>query len=267
MNSEVKSAGRVLDLLDHLAECREPVRLSEVVEALALPKSSAHGLMQTLVARGRVTRDAAGRYSLVEAARHGFPFRGHEEPLVVTAMPHMQRLRDESGETVLLSTLNARGDIRRLAKCVSHQPVRYDINLDSPIAGYCTATGRALLAFAAADVIEAYFARVQIHSYTAFTVTEIDRLRAILAKVRCDGYAINDQEFITGSTGIAVPIFDAAGKVVGALNLGTLTSRFVQRREELILLVRTSGEAISRELGYRRPSRSANKRARPAGSG
>lgn len=261
MNSEVKSAGRILDMLDFLAECREPVRLSEIVDRLALPKSSAHGLIQTLIVRGHVTRDASGRYMLVEAARHGFPFRRHEEPLVVVAMPHMERLRNESGETVLLSTFNARGDIRRLAKCVSNQPVRYDVKLDSPIAAYCTATGRVLLAHASPEAVEAYFTRVQILSYTGFTVTELKRLRAILAKVRRDGYAINDQEFITGSTGIAVPLFDASGSAVAALNLGTLTSRFVRRREELILLVRRTGDRISRELGYRQSPNQENKRA------
>lgn len=250
MNSEVKSAGRILDLLDYLAQCREPVRLSRIVEELALPKSSAHGLMQTLVARGRVCRDATGRYMLVEAARHGFPFHRHEEPLVATAMPHMQALRDETGETIILSTLSARGDIRRLVKCVSRQPVRYDVNLDSPIATYCTATGRVLLAHAPADVVEGYFARVQLLPYTAFTVTDRVRLRAILDQVRQDGYAVNDQEFITGSTGLAVPVFGAGGAVVAALNLGTLTSRFHARREALILIMRNAGERISRELGF-----------------
>lgn len=251
MNSEVKSAGRILDMLDYLAECREPVRLSDIIAGLGLPKSSAHGLMQTLVVRGHVTRDPVGRYMLVEAARHGFPFRRHEEPLVGVVMPHMEQLRNDTGETVLLSTLTARGDIRRLAKCVSHEPVRYDVKLDSPIAAYCTATGRVLLAHASPEVVEAYFARVQILSYTGFTVTELERLRTILAKVRRDGYAVNDQEFITGSTGVAVPLFNADGNVVAALNLGTLTSRFVRRREELILLLRSSGDRISRELGYR----------------
>jgi len=139
------------------------------------------------------------------------------------------------------------------------------VKLDSPIAAYCTATGRVLLAYAPPDVVEAYFARVQILSYTGFTVTELKRLRTILAKVRRDGYAVNDQEFITGSTGVAVPLFDADGSVVAALNLGTLTSRFVRRREELMLLLRTAGDRISRELGYRNPAgQTARLTVRPA---
>jgi len=251
MNSEIKSAARVLDLLEYLAARRAPVRLSQIVDDLALPKSSAHGLVQTLVMRGHVVRNAAGAYALVESVRHGFPFTRQEEPLVVTAMPVMEKLRDETGETVILSTLNARGDMRRLAKCVSPHPVRYDIKIDSPIAAYCTATGRVLLAFAPREVVDEYFERVQILSYTPFTETDVGRLRSTIEKVRRDGYALNEQEFITGSTGIAAPVFDAGGAAVAAINLGTLTSRFLARREQIILLVRSAADALSRRLGYK----------------
>ncbi|AYG62806.1 IclR family transcriptional regulator [Rhizobium jaguaris] len=251
MNSEVKSAGRILDILEYMAERREAVALSQIIRDLTLPKSSAHGLIQTLTARGHLVQDAAGRYMLVEAGRHGFPFRRHEEPLIVTATPFMERLRDLSGETVLLSTMNAHCDVRRLAKCVSHHPVRYDVNMDAAISAYCTATGRVMLAYAPQPTVEDYLSRVRFLSYTRYTITELQDIRDILAKVRRDGYAINDQEFVTGSTGIAAPLFDANGNVVAALNLGTLTSRYVERREALLLMLRSTADEISRSLGYR----------------
>lgn len=251
MNSEVKSAGRILDILEYMSGLREAAPLSQIVRDLRLPKSSAHGLIQTLAARGHVVQDASGRYMLVEAGRHGFPFRRHEEPLVVTAMPFMERLRDESGETVLLGTINAHCDIRRLAKCVSHHPIRYDVNMDAAIAPYCTATGRVLLAHAPPQALEDYLSRVQFLSYTRYTVTDVRQIRELLAKVRRDGYAINDQEFITGSTGIAAPVFDGTGNVVAALNLGTLTSRYIERQEALLLMLRSAADRISRALGYK----------------
>jgi DNA-binding IclR family transcriptional regulator len=251
MNSEVKSAGRVLDLLEYLAGLREAVSLSQIVRDLKFPKSSAHGLLQTLAARGHIVQDSAGHFMLVEASRHGFPFRRHEEPLVVTALPFMERLRDLSGETVLLGTMNAHCDIRRLAKCVSHHPVRYDVNMDAAITAYCTATGRVLLAHAPKQVLDGYLSRVQFLSYTRYTVTDVSQIRKVLTKVRRDGYALNDQEFVTGSTGIAAPVFDQDGSAVAALNLGTLTSRYVERREELLLMLRSAADEIGRALGYR----------------
>ncbi|CDZ39601.1 Pca regulon regulatory protein PcaR [Neorhizobium galegae bv. officinalis] len=252
MNSEIKSAGRILDLLEYMASRREAVPLAQIVRDLSFPKSSAHGLVQTLAARGHVVQDDAGRYMLVEASRHGFPFRRHEEPLVVVAKPFMEKLRDESGETILLATMNAHCDIRRLAKCVSRHRVRYDVNLDAAIAAYCTATGRVLLAFTPKEALEHYLSRVQLLSYTRYTVTDIERIREMLVKIRRDGYALNDQEFVTGSTGIAAPIFDGNGAVVAALNLGVPTVRYNERREGFLLMVRSAADDISRALGYRR---------------
>lgn len=252
MNSEIKSAGRILDLLEYMASRREAVPLAQIVRDLSFPKSSAHGLVQTLAARGHVVQDDAGRYMLVEASRHGFPFRRHEEPLVVVAKPFMEKLRDESGETILLATMNAHCDIRRLAKCVSRHRVRYDVNLDAAIAAYCTATGRVLLAFTPKEELEHYLSRVQLLSYTRYTVTDIERIREMLVKVRRDDYALNDQEFVTGSTGIAAPIFDGSGGVVAALNLGVPTVRYNERREGFLLMVRSAADDISRALGYRR---------------
>ena len=46
-------------------------------------------------------------------------------------------------------------------------------------------------------------------------------------------------------------MFDAAGEVVAALNLGTLTVRFLPRREQIILWVRSAADTLSRKLGYK----------------
>ena len=248
MNHEVKSAGRILDILEYMTTLRDGVALSQIMRDLGFPKSSTHGLLQTLMSRGHVVQDNAGKYILVEASRRGFPFRRNEEPLVVLAMPFMQQLRDLCGETVLLATMNANCDIRRLSKSVSHHPVRYDVSMDSAIVPYCTAIGRVLLAFGPKEAVESYLTRTTFLSYTRFTVTNRDQIRKMLAKVRRDGYAINDQEFITGSTGLAAPLYDASGQVIAAVNLGTLTSRYVVRREELLLMLRDTADQISQAL-------------------
>ena len=68
MNDNVKSAARVLDILELLARSDEPMALKDLVSVLALPKSSAHALLRTLQSRGYVERDAADRYALNESA-------------------------------------------------------------------------------------------------------------------------------------------------------------------------------------------------------
>lgn len=250
MNSEVKSAARVLELVELLAASARPLALKEIVAELDFPKSSAHALAQTLVSRGYVVQDASERYALAESCRHGFAGRAREARLIATARPIMEALRDNSGETVMLCVRAPRSEIKRLAKCVSQQAVRYDIDLAAPTAVYCTASGRILLAHAGQEAIEAYLECTSLVAHTPFTVTDPARLREILAAVRRDGIAMSNQEFVFGSTGVAAPVRNREGEVIAALNLGTVTIRFELKKAALIAAVKQAANRLSRRLGW-----------------
>jgi IclR family transcriptional regulator, pca regulon regulatory protein len=250
MNPEVKSAARTLELIEYLACCAEPVSLKQIAAELGYPKSSAHGLAQTLVSRGYAIQDSSERYLLVHGHRQSAAVRAREARLLAVAHPVMQALRDRSGETVLLSVRGSDGGIKRLAKCVSRQPERYDIDLDVPAASYCTAMGRVLLAHWEPAAIEGYLARTRLVAYTPFTVTDLARLREILVRVREEGVAVNDQEFVPGASGIAAPVHDGAGQLTAALNLGTPAARFHKRRDEILGAVKQAAAEVNSRLGY-----------------
>jgi DNA-binding IclR family transcriptional regulator len=252
MNHEVKSAARTLELIEYLARCAEPVSLKQIVAELGYPKSSAHGLAQTLVSRGYAIQDSSERYLLIHGHRQSAAARASEARLLAVAHPVMEALRDRSGETVLLSVRAGDGSIKRLGKCVSRQPEHYDIDLDRPAESYCTAMGRVLLAHWEPAAIEGYLARARLVAYTPFTVTDPVRLREIFAQVREEGVAVNDQEFVPGASGIAAPVHDGAGQVTAALNLGTPVARFHSRREEIVGAVKRAAAEVNRRLGHLR---------------
>jgi DNA-binding IclR family transcriptional regulator len=163
----------------------------------------------------------------------------------------MERLRDESGETVVLAVRTAGGQSRRLAKCVSRQAIRFDVELEGETDSYCTATGRLLLAHWDPALAEAYLARVNLMPRTPKTVTAPDAIRKILEDIRADGISICDEEHVTGSTGLAAPIRGRENKVVAALNLGVVAIRYHARPDELIALLKDSAARVSERLGYR----------------
>jgi DNA-binding IclR family transcriptional regulator len=105
MNDNVKSAARVLDILELLFRSEEPMALKDLVSILALPKSSAHALLRTLQSRGYVERDAADRYALNESLRQSSGWIGGPEAhLAAVARPVMDQLRDDLDETVFLES-------------------------------------------------------------------------------------------------------------------------------------------------------------------
>ncbi|MBL8700827.1 MAG: IclR family transcriptional regulator [Alphaproteobacteria bacterium] len=250
-SSEVKSAARVLEILELLTRVGEPVSFGEIAAELRLPKSSAHALLRTLVGRGYAERDDAERYVLAAPFRNGGWIGGADSHLAAVARPVMEELRARLRETVFLGARGTGGDVKILAKLVSPEQIRYDNDRPGLRPAWCTAMGRVLLAYWDAKATAAYLAKLRPRAITPRTVTDPDRLRAIIDRVRHDGFAVVEDEFATGGSGAAAPIHDGTGRVVAALNLATVTRRFPGARKKIIDGVVHGAQRISQRLGHR----------------
>jgi len=79
------------------------------------------------------------------------------------------------------------------------------------------------------EAIEAYLDRVRLVARTDRTITTTQKLGKLLKGVREDGHALLDQELEVGLRSIAVPVRDARGAVVAAMNVSTHASAFAGR--------------------------------------
>ena len=251
-SSEVKSAVRVLEILEFLARANKPVTLKTVVAELGYPKSSTFNLLATLVARAYVVRDDTESYRIHEAFRNGPGWvNGGEAHLIALAQPIMNALRDSEGETVFLGTRRRDGRVKVLAKSVSHQAVRFDSDLEGSDPAYCTAMGRVLLAYWSQDKVSSYLAKERIVPHTEKTIIDRVQIRRIIETVRETGFAISDEEAVAGGSGVAVPVYDASGEVIAALNIATISSRFATCRQRLLDAATRHAAELSLRLGYK----------------
>lgn len=252
MNALVKSAARVLDLLELLSSRAEPMRLNELVAFMGIPKSSAHGLVSTLVARGYIAKDSADRYTVVESFRQGFGWVGGFEGLLTSvSAPIVEEIRNQLDETVFVCVRTEQQNARLITKAVSRQPIRYDASEQSSLPGYGTVMGRVLLAWQSSDKVDDYFARTELKPFNDKTPTTEAEIRAALQKIRTNGYGTIVDEYANGGAGIAAPIRNAAGEVVAVLDIATVTARFELRHDEMLKAVLDGAERISLRLGYR----------------
>ncbi|MGE0717592.1 MAG: IclR family transcriptional regulator, partial [Alphaproteobacteria bacterium] len=250
--AEVRSAVRVLELLELLSRASAPMALKDVVAHLHLPKSSTHALLRTLVSRGYVERDDSDRYALIQAFREGAGWiGGHDAQLAAIARPFVEELRDSLRETIFLGARGPGGDVKTLVKLVSPETIRYDSDGSRPGPAYATAMGRTLLAHDDAERTEAYLARTALVPLTARTITDPAKLRAVLRRVRADGYCIVADELVIGGTGTSAPVFGADGRCVAALNAACVSSRYPKSRERVVAEVRRVAAALSQRLGHR----------------
>lgn len=251
MNSNIKSAVRVLDILETLSAHQAPARLGELARGLSIPKSSMHALLTTLVNRGYVQRDDADRYRIVESFREGFGWvGGFEAHLRAIALPIITATRDATGETVFVCIQRRDLDARLVCKAVSEQPIRYDAHEQSRLPGYATVMGRVLLAHADPAEVDAYFARTALRPTTPSSLVDEAAIRAELALIRDRGFGTIEEEYAQGGCGIAAPIRNAGGRVVAVVDIATVVQRYADRREEMREAVLDAAERISRRMGW-----------------
>lgn len=249
--NNVKSAERVLDLLELLSMHERPMRFIEIAAELGYPKSSLHGLLATLVNRSYVLRDHGDRYALVQSFREGFNWvGGFEAVLRRHAIPIMTAARDASGETVFLSVRDENQDARKVHKVVSKHPIRYDA-AEEAVPAYASVMGRVLLAHAPAHEVDAYFARVELRPFTDKSLTEEAAIRAVLQDIRERGYGIIEEEYAVGGCGIAAPVRDRSGNVVAVLDIATVVQRYELRKAEMLQCVLEAAAELGAKLGYR----------------
>jgi DNA-binding IclR family transcriptional regulator len=245
MNDTVKSAGRVLDILELFGSSERPLALREVSAILGLPKSSAHMLLGTLERRGYLIRSGRDGYKLPTSADgSGGCFDSVAAQVFRAAQPVLERLLKEIRETVVLGMPTPELDIRIVSHRVSPQAIRYDISDMPVIPGYCTAMGHMILCHLPEDQARAYLARTELTALTPRTVTDPEAIMARLRQCRARGYALNIGERFEGGSGAAVAICDGQGRPHAAMNIVTVTQRFRRLQPEIIAAL----AAASREL-------------------
>lgn len=213
----VPAVVQTFDVLDALAEYRDGLRLSDLVELLGLSKSTAHRLLSTLRELGVVTKDGEeGRYLLgsrlaLYAQTSGHPHTGLIAPFYATA----ERIRDRHDETIQLAVLSG-AEVTFVAYVETTQPVRLFARVGRRLPAHASASGKAILAFrdssALAPVLDAGLARL-----TDRTLTEEDRFQTELETIRSHGWATEIEESSRNLSCFSVPVLDASGSAVAAV--------------------------------------------------
>ncbi len=249
----IQVVDRALHALEELAEAPGGLGVSELGRRLGVDKSSAHRLLTTLLAHGFVRQNPhSGRYQLgLRLAGLGaIAVRGVD--LTDVARPHLERLRDQTGEAASLAVLSD-GEVLFLAKAVSQGALTVNQGVGSRMPAHCSALGKVLLAWSEDEAVARAIAQRGLARHTPRTIASEEELRRHLARVQEQGWALDDEEFAIGLRCLAAPVRDSSGTVVAAVGISGPTSRITLRDvEPMAGAVCEAGLAISSDLGYRR---------------
>ena len=244
----VPSAVRVLRLIEWLAGQSEPVTLTQACQAFDLPKSSTLLLLKTLIGEGYAERDEDGRYRLIRLP--GEPTEGHRAwgTILRIADPYLRQAVAEGQETGFIAILTDESKIRYLNKVLPDMELHYNRDITKDRVAHEVASGLAILSALPEEEIEQYIARVVGDADDAAGIR--DRIR----EAAKNGFAVNLKGRVDGASGVAVPIRDAKGRPVGAVNLSGPTDRVIDKVDTIARAARRAAQKVSEELVRRSES-------------
>lgn len=249
-NATSSSVTRAFAILDAIALRRDPSATpQELAKQLRMSKSTTHRYLLTLDKLGAVERDAHSGYrlglKLIELA--GTTLSNSD--LRTQADPLMSELAERAEETVHLAVPSGR-DVVYIAKADSARAIRMYSYIGTRAPMYCTALGKAILAFSEPRLLEQVIG-AGLAGQTAHSITAPERLRREIERVRAEGFALDNQENETGVCCVGAPVFDYTGKPIGALSISGPAERMSRARQlELGHLVQDAARRLSRRMGF-----------------
>ncbi|CAN7393617.1 helix-turn-helix domain-containing protein [Variovorax sp. LjRoot290] len=221
------SVAKCFQVLEALNAAGRAVALTELSAIAQMDRSAVQRITHTLHALGYLRQHPVTRAFTLSGRMLEF---GHTvlatDRLRDKVTPHLDALNRKTGETVNLMELEGQ-EIVYVARFPSLHAVSVDLHVGSRLPAFCSAAGRAILAQLDEEAALAILAAAKRTPMTKRTVTDLPGLRAVLAKVRELGYALNDQEAFVGDISIAAPLVNRAGEPVGAVNIAVPSPRWL----------------------------------------
>ncbi len=238
--SGTQTVERVLALLACF-ETEAELGVTQSARLLALSVSTTHRLLQSLKRGGLLAQGRSGRYHLaartaalgaLASQRLGFD----------TARPVLEDLARQTGDAVTLGIIDSHSSlIIACAPATRDDGITVEPSTRSPL--HACAMGKTILAFT--DPLRLRLDAGPLAPVTERTITDPAALAQELQQIRQRGWALNDEELISGVRGVSAPVRDTEGQVVAALAVAVPRDRLTRQQSVILArLVRISAARL-----------------------
>lgn len=246
----VPAVVRAKVILDFVARSQQAPHVSEISRQLDIPKSSVHGLCNTLVALDLLSRQGPGRFGLgghLMAWANAFAAKSD-------MIGSFLRLWEETPElqehTVTLSTLDG-ADVTYIACKEGKDPLGITFRVGMRLPAAFTATGKAMLSTHEPGAVEILYAKGMPEPLTRTSVRSIGDLSREIALTRKRGYSIDNGQVRDGMYCFGAPIVGfSSPRAIGGIAISVLEGEVNTGTERTLGgLARACAEKLSRTLG------------------
>ena len=237
-------------LLEVLSHNGPDLTLVQISDFLKLHKSTAHRLIMVLERHRLIEKNSnTGKYRLgLKLFELGTKAIGQLD-LRERSRPFLERAVLETGETGHLCVYDD-GEVVYLDKVEPTRSVRLTSSVGRRNPGYCTAVGKAMMAFLPALEVEVSARKHGFEQLTRKTIRNLAELKTDLAKVRKLGYAVDNEEHEDGVLCVGAPVWSVGQHPIAAISVSGPTFRFsAEKIPAVAQKVMSIAQALSLELG------------------
>ncbi|NOX40750.1 MAG: IclR family transcriptional regulator [Alphaproteobacteria bacterium] len=236
---------KALNIIESIAATSGRLKIKEITEITGYSKPTLYRILSALVFRGMIQQDARDHaYSLGPKFTELAGSIARNTELITVSAQSLKRIAAKFGEVVNLGVLDGKS-LQIVARWggIDGAPMS-DIGGRKPL--YCTALGKVILAHLPDQRHDRLISGLEFEALTDKTITEETQLRIDLSMIRSRGFALDNEEIITGTNCVAVPILGASGEVLGAASVSGPAFRLnEQRRFDIAADLQKAAETIS----------------------
>ncbi len=248
----INSIVRACRILKTVSKEGAGFKISDLARQLQLDRSTTYRILLSLEKCGFVEKDEkTGTYTLgIGAFEVGHAYLRRMD-FVQVSKPIMTQLALRAEETVHLAVLSDR-EIVYVDKVDSPRTLGVISKIGQRAPVYCTALGKALLAYQPREEMARIIKEIELKPYTEATITSKKALLEELRRIRERGYSLDRREYEEGVECIAAPIRDHLGNVIAALSISGPRSKIgTPQEKEFVSQVMEAADSISSKMGYR----------------
>jgi DNA-binding IclR family transcriptional regulator len=246
----VTALRRGLAVLSLFRRERRVITVPEIASALKLSRATAFRTAYTLERDGYLQR-VSNSHAFQLGPRVlllGFDYL-HGTEVVACGRETVYALRDRTGFSAHMCVRDGT-EIVYVLNASSHYRLRGDIAVGTRYPCHAVASGRALLFDMSKSELAALYRGVKMHAFSDQTPTTVEKLFAMIAAERAQGYASNVSGFVSGIVSVSVPVRDQEGAIVAAINISdseTVLKDVTSVRDEVL----RAASQVSAQLGWR----------------
>lgn len=244
----IQSVDRALSILEQFSIRENEIGLSDLSKYTGLKRTTCYGLAETLLARGYLSfNEDNSKYRLgIKTLELGQLF-SESLDLRKIARPFIQKLSDKYHQTVHL-VIPDHYDAIYIDKVGENEVFRVRSRIGTAAERYCTGVSKVINASLSDSELEQALSQ-PFKKFTDNTITDADKYKEELKKVREQGYAQDMEELELGLICVAAPIYDHNREVIAAISMSGPNQLMCAKSEQVIQDVKDIARQISRQIG------------------